>query len=372
MVSAPAPPAPGSFWLPSASLSSAPTSSSGVFSSPSSSFDDFAVVQARVLGLSSEYQAVTRWFCASGGDNFPAYVSAHFPHLYSDFRIDFSSGSSRFLAALSSAPPTPPPPVPVSSSPSLSSFRPPAPRLSAPPSLPSFSSSSGSAHPPSLRFPAPPVAPVSSLSLFPSHPVSSLPQPLSVPSSLSFPFAASRLSSGAPGLPQVASFLGVSGSPGALLASTVPVRSSAPRPAPSLFRLFASMPSSSVPVSSAPPLVASAYPSFSSSSFAFDSSAAPPDPLSAFSFGLPDDLPEDSPPDALPHVFDPPSALPESARSEFRRMMSFIVDLFPQAAGSPFCPSSSSGSVRGFLLLFCSSSSAYLSQLIREDPLGSC
>ena len=66
-----------------------------------------------------------------------------------------------------------------------------------------------------------------------------------------------------------------------------------------------------------------------------------PDPSSSFSFGLSDDLPEDAPPDALPRVLDPvasSSALPESARSEFRRMMAFTVDLFPQAAGSPSVP----------------------------------
>ena len=83
----------------------------------------------------------------------------------------------------------------------------------------------------------------------------------------------------------------------------------------------------------------SAYRPFASSSFAFDSSAVLPDPSSSYSFSLQDDLLEDSPPDALPRVFDPPSfALPESARPEFCRMMSFIVDLFPQAAGSPSVP----------------------------------
>ena len=277
------------------------------------------------------------FFFFGGGGNFPAYLSAHFPHLYSDFRLDFSSGSSRFLAALSSAPP----PAPVSSSsPAISSFCPAAPRFSAPAPLPSFSGSSVSAFPPSSLFPAPPVALVSSASPFPSLPGSSLPQ---VPSlaPLSLPFSASRLLPvGAPGLHQVASLPGVLGSSGVTLASAVPVRPSAPALAPSLFRPFASVSSSSVPVSSAPPSVTSSgRPNFSSS-FAFDSSSAPPDPSSSFSFSLSDDLPEDAPPDALPRVFDPvsASALPESARSEFRRMMSFIVDLFPQAAGSPSVP----------------------------------
>ena len=68
---------------------------------------DFASYQARVLGLSDEYQALGSWYFASGGSDFPTYLSAHFPHLYSDFRLDFSSGSSRFLSALASAPPSP-------------------------------------------------------------------------------------------------------------------------------------------------------------------------------------------------------------------------------------------------------------------------
>ena len=45
---------------------------------------------------------------------------------------------------------------------------------------------------------------------------------------------------------------------------------------------------------------------------------------------------EDSPPGAVPSVLDPGvAAVTESVHSEFCRMMSFIVDLFPQAAGSP-------------------------------------
>ena len=110
---------------------------------------------------------------------------------------------------------------------------------------------------------------------------------------------------------------------------------------PRLLRSFASDPSSSVTASSTPPPIGSSgLPSSSSSSFAFASTPAPPDPSTSFSFGLQDDLPGDAPPDALPRDLDPValSALPESARSEFRRMMAFIVDLFPQAAGSPSVP----------------------------------
>ena len=76
-VSAPAPPAPGSSWLSSLLPPSSPDPSSGVssFSSASPS-DDFAAVQARVLGLSAEYQAVARWFFALGGVNFPVYSTS--------------------------------------------------------------------------------------------------------------------------------------------------------------------------------------------------------------------------------------------------------------------------------------------------------
>ena len=47
-----------------------------------------------------------------------------------------------------------------------------------------------------------------------------------------------------------------------------------------------------------------------------------------------------SAPDALPSEVDPvfPAAVPDSVRSEFRRMLSFLVDLFPQAAGSQSAP----------------------------------
>ena len=46
------------------------------------------------------------------------------------------------------------------------------------------------------------------------------------------------------------------------------------------------------------------------------------------------------PPDALPRDPDPtvPLAVPDQFRSEFYRMLGFIVDLFPQAAGSPAVP----------------------------------
>ena len=51
---------------------------------------------------------------------------------------------------------------------------------------------------------------------------------------------------------------------------------------------------------------------------------------------VPDELPEDAAPDALPRDAD--SAVPESVHSEFRRMRSFLVDPFLQAAGTPAPP----------------------------------
>ena len=54
---------------------------------------------------------------ASVDRDFTAYLSAHFLHLYSDYHLDFSSGSSRFLSALSSVPP--PVQVPAAPKPSL-------------------------------------------------------------------------------------------------------------------------------------------------------------------------------------------------------------------------------------------------------------
>ena len=100
--------------------------------------------------------------------------------------------------------------------------------------------------------------------------------------------------------------------------------------------------SSSVPVSSAPPPpgFSGPPPGFSSSFLFPDSSAPPPDPSASFTFGS-EGLPEDSP-DAVPCVFDPGAsvAFPDSVRLEFRRMMAFIVVLFPQAAGSLLVPPS--------------------------------
>ena len=109
--------------------------------------------------------------------------------------------------------------------------------------------------------------------------------------------------------------------------------------APSFFRPFASASSAfSGPSAPSAPLV-----SFSSgvplSASSFHPSAPLFDPAASFGFGVSEDVLEDSPPDAVPRVLNPGFAVvPEAVRSEFRRMMGFIVDLFPQAAGSPSVP----------------------------------
>ena len=95
-------------------------------------------------------------------------------------------------------------------------------------------------------------------------------------------------------------------------------------------------------MSSAPPPLASASVlSFSSCDFVSPgTSSTPSAPAASSAFGHSDDLPDDVPPDYLPGEHDPavPPAVPENARSEFRRVLAFIVDHFPQAAGSPSVP----------------------------------
>ena len=157
-----------------------PVSSLSSSSASSPAVGDFADFQARVLGLSLEYQALGRWFVASGGSDFRSYIASHCPHLYADFRADFASGSSRFLAALASSASLPSPSsvaasfssvsqpplapaAPVAFSSSLAPSAPPPCFLA--PSLASRSPSASSSLPPVLQ--APPVSMSSSLS-FPS------------------------------------------------------------------------------------------------------------------------------------------------------------------------------------------------------------
>ena len=243
--------------------------------------------------------------CLRGGRDFPAYLSYHFPRLYSDYRLDYSSGSSRFLSALSSAPPlvvapAAPAPDPFVSSSSLPSSFPRAPLLPSASAWPSQS--------------------VSSLSL----PVASAPVP-SHPLSLYPP-----LSSSSPALSSAVGFVGDSvGAPLAAGAGAVGV----PSASSPLFRPFA--PSARLPPP--PPSCSAGAPPVSLPSASFQSASAFVRPPPAFGFVSAEDLPEDSPPDAVPRVLDPGfGSVPNSAGVEFCRMLSFIVDLFPQAAGSPY------------------------------------
>ena len=277
--------------------------------------------------------------------DFPACLSSHFPHFYSDFRLDFSSGSSHFLSALASAPP---PPVFVPFSAPLPSS---LPRSSALPSsaLPLSSAPfPSSAFPFSVRPGSPVPASAPSVPLAPSlsHPPGFSP---SIPSSSVRPHAA--LLAG--------SLLGVLVSSGVGVAARFAVPAAAIVSTPSLFRPFASDPSAPLSSSSAPPS------SMASSALPFSASALYPpvpssvDPSAAFVFGAS----EDSPPDAVPRGLDPGlAAVPESVRSEFRRMMGFIVDLFPQAAGSPSMSPTPRALFEDSFLLFYSSSD--LSQLV--------
>ena len=288
---------------PSSAVSSSSSSSSSLSSSSSSSVSspvgDLAEFQARVLGLSAEYQALGRWFVASGGSDFRSYVASYCPHLYSDFRADFASGSSRFLAALASAaslslPSSAAPPSVSSSAPS--SLPPVAP-------LPLSSSSSSSVVPP----PPPPAF---------SH--ASLPSA----SEVSWP-----------------GFAAPAGSAVALVVSAASVSLS--DPFTSFCSFFVSSflcgswafsagsvcPLFSLPSTPAAPVLAPA----SSSSFASADPVSFSAPSSS-SFVAPDELPMGAAPDALPP--DDDSAVLDSVCSEFRRMVAFLVDLFPQAAGS--------------------------------------
>ena len=143
-----------------------------------------------------------------------------------------------------------------------------------------------------------------------------------------FPSASAALPSVVPGLGPV---------PGVAAAPAGP----APRP---LFRPFASSASSCTPVApSAPASSASApFPSVASSYSHFPSLVSPVAvPSAPFAFGVaPDELPDEDTLDAVPQDTDPslPQVIPEAFRSEFRRMLAFIIDLFPQAAGSPSVP----------------------------------
>ena len=277
------------------------------------SMGDLADFQARVLGLSAEYQTLGRWFVASGGLDFCSYIASHCPHLYSDFRSHFASGSSRLLAALASASSLPPPSSSAPLSVSSSAVPVPLPVASLPPvsSVPSASALFSA----SAAVPLPAPRP---FSLAPS--AAAPPPPVFFHPSFSLVSGVSWLGVSAPGPFALAP--GVSAAPISFSPSLHPPA------APSLFRPFAADP---VPSAPAPP---------SSFSPTFPSAPAAPDfahaPASSTSFMASDDLLVGAAPDALPHDDDSAvcAAVPDSVCSEFRRMLAFLVDLFPQAAGS--------------------------------------
>ena len=322
-LSAGGPPPP----LASQPSSAAPSSASSSSSLVSSPVGDLAEFQARVLGLSAEYQALGRWFVASGGTDFCTYIASYCSHLYSDFHADFASGSSRFLAALASAASFP---LPSSATPPVSSSA----GSSLPPVAP-LPPSSSSASAASSMFPA------SSPVRFPAPPLSSLPSSAAPPPPQVFSHSLLPSASGV----SWSGFAAPVGSAVAPVVSAAPVSLSDPLPPPSapfLFRPFSADPGPSAQVPSisfshslpSPP-AAPVLAHVSSSSF------ASADPLSfsaptSSSFVAPDELPVGVAPDALPH--DDDSAVPDSVRSEFRRMLAFLVDLFSQAVGSHSSP----------------------------------
>ena len=308
-------------------LTSASSASSG---SSSSSSLDYASYKAHVLGISDEYLSLARWYNSVDGSDFFSFLSSHCPHLSTDVAKDFSSGSSILLSTL------------------RSSFAlvsgPPA---STPGALPSslFSSAVSSSGGVSSGLPRGFVAaPVSSAGFFSSLPsgsasvwssssscsislfIVSSPS-FAVPCwwSLGFTEVADPVPLAAPAYVQPGSSLfhpfdASSAGPSSVVPPSLPLHGS--------FPVFGSAPLSGVP----PPPAAPLGSSFSSA--APGPSFAPPRPDPS----VPDDAafdPDFADPSALGP--EPPLAPPvlDSVRAEIRRMYSYVVDLFPQAAGSP-------------------------------------
>ena len=316
----------------SAPISSAPFGSS--FSSSSSL--DYASYKAHVFGISDEYLSLARWYNSVDGSDFFSFLSSHCPHLLADVAKDFSSGSSVLLSTLRS------------SSPLVS-----GPPASAPGALPTslFSSAVPSSGLPRgvAAAPAAPVASAGFLSSFLSGTISLAGHP---------PLLASSLSSSSP-LPPSLSRAGVA-SGFAAVADPVPsvVSAYAPPVSSSLFCHFDASsaglsgvvppPPASLPLHGSSPMFGSAplsgvHPPLAAPLGSSFSSAAPgpsfapprPDP------SVPDDAAFDLDfADASALGPEPPLAppVPDSVRAEIRRMYSYVVDLFPQAAGSPAAP----------------------------------
>ena len=287
---------------------------------------DYASFKAHVLGVSDEYLSLAHWYNSVDGSDFFSFLSSHCPHLSADVAKDFSSGSSVLLSTLRSSASLPSD-CPASSLASLPSS--------------SLSSSAAPALPPSsLLHKGFAVAPVSStppLSSLPSGLASLVAPPLLLAQSLPSSSLLPPSLSGA-GIPVG---FGTVADPGPL----APPHFAPPVSSFSLFRPFDassagpsgvfSSSSTSAPSGIPPPPVAPLGSSFSSS--APGPSFAPPQPGP--------EVPNDA---SFDPVFADPSALgpepplapsvPDSVRADIRRMYAYIVDLFPQAAGSPAAP----------------------------------
>ena len=325
------------------------------------------------------------WYFQSGGSDFRAYLSAFYPHLSPDVSCDFTSGSSVFFSALrsvASSVPLPPSSLPPPASSAALAFpQPPAPS----PPAPSFP-------PPSSVPPTPSLGSFlaalgwGASALGSSVGVSSAPPgfPLLLAPSSLFSVHTAPSSSLAPAAPLLAppsssssswgtSVSGVAAA-GVGAAPAVPVIAPlAPDPQPSLFRPFAvpepasvSLASVSAPLGSAPFGSAagpSGFASTASGSASGPSGFAPaPGPSLAVplrsgasagpsapppsTFAYPPDDPfapgfadPEAPGSAVPDPEAPlPPSVQESVRSEVRRMYQYLVDLFPQAAGSSQAP----------------------------------
>ena len=240
-------------------------------------------------------------------------VSSSFPHLVPDLARDFSTGSSRLLSALrSSAPPVSLPSVPPSSSsPSVPPFVAhfPTSSFSAPPRFPTPFPSSPL--PPSAPLAPPAPAPSAYVPPHPFAPLSSPPPPSSLLPPLYQGGASAVVQGGVFSVPfsSASTFF-----PGVPHASSL---------APSSRSVDVGVPISSaahvVPVAPPPPVF---DPLAQSSVPQFDDSA--------FDHGV-GQFDEDAP-------FSDPSAPPlslDSSRSEYRRMVEYVLGLFPQASGAP-------------------------------------
>ena len=332
-----------------------------------------------MLGLSQDYQSLARWYFLSGGSDFRAYLSAFYPHLSSDASRDFSSGSYVFFSALRAVASSVPLPMVSSAAPPLpsvapaSSTRTPAP-LPTPVSAPSGVTVSPLSLPPVSQLggglyalgsaqvlpQAPPgVSSLSTASTLLSVPPPAVPSsslPASQPPGVSgfYPPASSLLPSSSSAWP-VSSAPGLGSTP---LVSVAPSLPAVTLPGTPVFTAASALP----PFCSAPLGSVAGISGFASASagstFGFVGSAPQPGPdpaypplsgppsapLSDFDYGNDDAFaPGFGDPDssgaAAPDPEAPvPTPLSDSARAEVRRMYQYLVDLFPQSAGSSQAP----------------------------------